>query len=221
MMQRRWFLALTVLAALPPRPSVAEADYPPLRNGDLVFQHALSGQSAAVLAATGHPFTHMGMVRVDGDRVFVIEAVGPVVETPFAAWVAQGDAGHIAIYRDPRLDDPMAAAVVAAAQGYAGRPYDIFFAFDNAGIYCSELPYLAYGTVGITLGTVQTLGELNIDDAAVQALIAARWQDDPACAADGQDFDGCYALLMQRAMITPAAIAMDPQLQRLYTDFPP
>jgi Permuted papain-like amidase enzyme, YaeF/YiiX, C92 family len=220
MMQRRWFVALFALSALSPLPSVAATGYPPLRNGDLVFQNSRSGQSSAVLAATGHPFTHMGMVRVDGDQVFVIEAVGPVVETPFAAWVAQGDAGHIAIYRYRGLDVTTAAAVVAAAQGYAGRPYDIFFAFDNAGIYCSELPYLAYGTVGITLGTVQTLGELNIDDAAVQALIAARWQDDPACAAGGQDFEGCYALLMERAMITPAAIAMDPRLQRLYTDFP-
>jgi hypothetical protein len=220
-MQSNGFLLALLVCGLIAAPALADAPYPPLRDGDLVFQHMLSTQSAAILAATGHPFTHMGMVRVAGDDVRVIEAVGPVREIPLADWVAQGDGSQIAIYRDPSLDAQTSAAITATALDYAGRPYDIFFAFDNDAIYCSELPYLAYGAAGIRLGSVQTLAELNIDDAAVQALIAARWQADPACAAAGHDFDGCYAMLMDRAMITPAAIATDPRLQLVYSDFPP
>ncbi len=210
---------LQLLMILPVLLSLAPPDPPPLQDGDLVFQTSSSGQSAAVLAATGHPFTHIGIVRMDGDKALVVQAWDRVIETPLDDWQAQGDDGKIAIYRFTGLDADAAAAIVQAAQAYEGQPYDIFFAFDNGAMYCSELPYLAFQTVGISIGQVERLGDLNVDDATVQALIAARWQQDPTCAAQGLEFDACRELLMDRTMITPAAIALDPQFTILYSNF--
>ncbi|NJM84119.1 MAG: peptidoglycan peptidase [Tabrizicola sp.] len=218
-MQREGRLILALCLGLAPPGLMAETAYPALQDADLVFQSSQSGQSAAVLAATGHPFTHMGMIRILGDRVLVIEAAGKVTETPFLDWVARGEGGRVAIYRHSGLDPATAGAIVRNALGYEGQPYDIFFAFDNDAIYCSELPYLAFDAAGVPLGTVERLSDLKIEAESVQALIAARWQSDPICAAEGLDFAACHGLLMERRLITPAAIARDPQLTRLYSDF--
>jgi hypothetical protein len=201
-------------------PLQADAPLPPLQNGDLVFQTSTSSQSAAILAATGSPFTHMGIIRLAANGVFVIEAAGTVTETPLADWIARGVQDRVAIYRDPALPPADAERVVTEALQYVGRPYDIFFSFGNDAIYCSELPYLAYRQVGISLGAVQTLADLNFDTPAVRALIADRWQRHSECTVQGLGFDDCYTYILTQDMVTPAAIANDPQLTLIYSDFP-
>lgn len=200
-------------------PAMADS-LPDLQTGDLVFQTSSSGQSAAVLAATGHPYTHMGIVRITAAGPVVIEAWSTVREVPLEAWMAQGDGGRITILRDARLSDAQAGAMADAARGYLGWPYDIFFLFGNDGIYCSKLPWLAYQSIDLPLGDVQRFAELNIADAAVQGLIAARWQRDPVCAAQASTAQDCLSLLLDREMITPAAVAADPNLQMIYSTFP-
>jgi Permuted papain-like amidase enzyme, YaeF/YiiX, C92 family len=207
-----------IAAILLASPAFAD-DLPALRNGDLVFQTSTGGQSAAVLAATGHPYTHMGLVRITPQGPVVIEAWSTVRETPMAQWTRQGAGGHITILRDKRLDDGQATAMAEAATRYLGRPYDIFFLFGNDGIYCSELPWLAYQTIGVPLGDVQRFAELNIAETAVQALIAERWQRDPVCADQAGSPADCQVLLMDRQMITPAAVAADPHLQVIYSNY--
>jgi Permuted papain-like amidase enzyme, YaeF/YiiX, C92 family len=194
-------------------------ELPVLRTGDLVFQTSSSGQSAAVLAATGHPYTHMGILQITDAGPVVIEAWSTVRETPLSAWRAQGDGGLITVLRDARLTDAQAGAMVEAAQGYLGRPYDIFFLFGNEGVYCSELPWLAYQAIGLPLGEVQRIAELNIANAAVQGLIAERWRQDPVCATGATSAQVCLSLLLDRQMITPAAIAADPNMRLVTSTF--
>ncbi|MGL4319629.1 MAG: YiiX/YebB-like N1pC/P60 family cysteine hydrolase, partial [Paracoccaceae bacterium] len=140
-------LMITLVSTLP---AMAEG-LPELRTGDLVFQTSSSGQSAAVLAATRHPYTHMGILRMTDAGPLVVEAWSTVRETPLAAWMAQGDDGQITILRDARLSDAQAKAMVQAARSYLGQPYDIFFLFGNEAIYCSELPWLAYQYINLPL----------------------------------------------------------------------
>jgi hypothetical protein len=199
-------------------PAMAE-NLPDLRTGDLVFQSSSSGQSAAVLAATGHPYTHMGILRITPAGPVVIEAWSTVRETPLDAWRKQGDGQRITILRDERLTREQATAMTEAARGYLGRPYDIFFLFGNDAIYCSELPWLAYQSINLPLGRVQHFAELNIADAAVRGLIAERWQRDPVCAERAGSADACLSLLLDREMITPAAVAADPHMQLVYSTF--
>ncbi len=207
-----------IAAILLAGPAFAE-DLPQLRTGDLVFQTSSGGQSAAVLAATGHPYTHMGILQVTAAGPVVIEAWSTVRETPLAEWTGQGDAGQITILRDARLSKAQAGAIVDAARTYLGRPYDIFFLFGNEGVYCSELPWLAYQTINLPLGEVQHFAELNSADAAVQGLIADRWQRDPVCATSAGDAQECLSLLLDRQMITPAAVAADPNMTVVYSNF--
>jgi hypothetical protein len=57
-----------------------------------------------------------------------------------------------------------AEQIVPAAGNMYGKPYDIFFSFNNDAIYCSELPYLAYRAAGISIGKIQKGADLHVDN---------------------------------------------------------
>ncbi len=194
------------------------APVPALRDGDLVFQSSHSRQSTAILAATRSAYTHMGIIERHSDGLYVVEADGPVKTTPLGVWIARGRFGRYAVYRYRGLTSAQAAAVLRAAHVYDGRPYDLFFSFDNRAIYCSELPWLAFRAAGVPVGQVETLGALHVDSALTGRLIRARWRQDPACA--GLSFDACVSVLRRRPMITPKAMARDPHLDRVYSNYP-
>ena len=64
-----------------------------------------------------------------------------------------------------RLRAPLAKkipAIIAAAEKYKGRPYDIHYDMDDEKIYCSELLYKAVrDATGRRLGKIRKLSELN------------------------------------------------------------
>lgn len=189
----------------------------PLAEGDLIFQNSRGSQSAAVLAATGSAYTHMGIVVRRGDEIVVLEAGPTVREVPLARWIASGVDGAHAIYRKDGLGDDQRSAIIDAARRYLGRPYDIFFDFEGDAIYCSELPFLAFGAVGIRIGKVQSVSELSMGSAAAQRPIAERWRKHPRCA--GLNMKDCLAAIMNQKLITPASIAADPQFRLIRSSF--
>src|SRR5262245_23563449 len=95
------FAAVLVYATTGERP-------PPLKDGDLIFQTSTSSQSAAILIATLDPYTHMGIIKHEGDDIVVIEAGGRVKETPLKEWVNRGVLKRVAIDRDPDLTQEQA-----------------------------------------------------------------------------------------------------------------
>ena len=189
---------------------------PALHDGDLIFQTSQSGQSTAIFAATRSLYTHMGIVAHRGSDLVIIEAAGPVRETPLRDWARHGRFARYAIYRRD-LTEGQAATILAAARALKGRPYDLFFSFDNRAIYCSELPYVAYRAAGIDIGRVQKVADLHIAGLA-KGLIDKRWRNDPDCA--GLDADRCYARIMQQSLITPVAISRDNSFYRIYSNYP-
>lgn len=176
---------------------------PALRDGDLIFQSSHSGQSTAIFAATHSLYTHMGIIAHRGAEIVVIEAAGPVRETPLKAWVRHGRFGRYAVFRR-NLSDAQTTAILKAARALEGRPYDLFFSFDNRAIYCSELPFIAYCAAGIDIGRVQKVADLHIGGLA-KGLIDKRWRSDPDCAE--LDTGRCYDHIMQQSLITPVAIS--------------
>jgi hypothetical protein len=200
--------------------ALAGEDYPPLKDGDLIFQTSTSSQSSAILVATANAFTHMGIIKNDGGKISVIEAAGTVRETPFKAWVERGVMSRVAIYRDSGLNAAQAKRLLAAAQTLYGRPYDIFFSFNNEAIYCSELPWLAYKTIGVSIGKVQKISALNVDNRLVKKLIEQRWQRNTECTERGYDFDQCFKHILDQSLVTPASIAADPRFKQIYSDYP-
>lgn len=211
-------LALALLITLPGR---AE-DLPDLKRGDVIFQNSQSTQSLAILLATDSPFTHVGILDFDaaGNPV-VLEAVRTTRATPLQDWVAQGKDGAVAVYRMEELGSDTALAVTEAARSHLGKGYDPYFFQSEDTIYCSELVHIAFRDgAGVALGQVQALGDLNLDSAAVRALIAERWQSHPACS-DGQaqDAESCLALIRDEPLVTPQAVAEDERLRLVFSSF--
>ncbi len=92
---------------------VAEGTQPPevpLQNGDVVLQASTSDRSALIRRASRSPYSHVGLVEVARDGVFVLEAVQPVSRTPLAAWVKRGEGGWVTVLRPKGLDAPTRGA---------------------------------------------------------------------------------------------------------------
>lgn len=201
---------------------VAAKDLPPLRSGDIVFQESGSSQTKAIAFASRSLYTHTGLVEVAPDgTVQVLEAAAKVRATPLDEWIKRGTAGRITVKRVRGLSEDDARKVIAAAHAYDGRPYDFFFHDDKETIYCSELVHRAYEEgPGMAIGKVQKVRELDIDNAAVRALIESRWRQHPLCANDAaKDFQACYGLILDQTLVTPAAVARDARLDLVYSNF--
>ena len=175
----------------------APTGYEP-REGDFLFQSLPHNDLIdAIEGSTGSPFSHCGIVKKSGTAWMVVEAIGPVKETPLALWVLQGRKNAYAAYR---LKPPLAEkipAILAATQKYKGRPYDIHYDLDDARIYCSELLWKSVrDATGKKLGKIQKLGEL--DWRPHEKVIRAIENG---------------ALPLDRDMITPRAFAEAPELE--------
>jgi hypothetical protein len=197
--------------------SVEAAPFTGWRSGDLIFQESRGSQSAAVLAATGSRFTHMGIVQIRGRTVTVIEAGAMVGETPLGRFVARGAGGRYAVYRIRGLKVIQWAVAQMAARMMYGKPYDLFFREGNDRIYCSELPVLAFKSAGIDLGRRERLGQLALNNAAVRQIFLQRWRLHPDCR--GLDERACWARIQNQRLVTPLSIARDPDVVRVYSNF--
>lgn len=201
---------------------VSAKDLPPLRNGDIVFQESGSSQTKAIALASRSLYTHVGIVELDAaGRVQVIEAGAQVRTTPIEDWISRGTAGRLTIKRVRGLSEDDAKKAIAAAHVYDGRPYDFYFHDDKETIYCSELVHRAFAEgAGLSIGKVEHVRDLNIDNAAVRSIIEARWQRHPLCAnSAANDFAGCYKIILDQTLVTPAAIARDPKLDLVFSNF--
>ena len=162
----------------------------------------------------------MGIIKERPSGFVVVEAAGVVRETPLQDWVDRGLLNRVALYRDETLTDEQSQVILSSAEKYYGRAYDIFFSFNNQAIYCSELPYLAFGEAGIPIGRVQKVSDLNFDNALVKKIIEQRWQRHEECKAKNYDFEQCYDHILKQSLVTPASIADDKQFARIFSNYP-
>lgn len=212
------FLLCVLLVTLPAR----SQDLPELQRGDVIFQTSRSGQSLAILEATGSRYTHVGIIDFD-DRgaPMVLEAAQTTRATPLSEWITRGVGQAVAIYRLEGLDGAEALAVTRAARQHIGKGYDPYFYRSEDALYCSELVHIAFrDALGLRLGKVQTLADLDLGSAAARDLISDRWPSHPACA-DGaaQDAESCLALIRAEPLVTPEALAQDARLRLIHSSF--
>ena len=165
-----WALLLALCAA-----PVLSA--PTLRDGDIIFHTSRSAQSAAIQRATHSPYSHMGVVLYRAGKPYVFEAIATVRYTPLESWIARGDGGRYVV---KRLDRPLHPEEMKklheAAKTYAGKPYDLYFEWTDARIYCSELVWKMYrDATGLEIGARQKLRELDLTDPAVKAKMSERY----------------------------------------------
>lgn len=188
--------ALLLPAAAYPRPA-------PLRTGDVVLQTSRSSQSKAIQEATHSPYSHVGVVEVAPDGVFVVEAISPVSRTRWDTWRRRGVGGRYLLLRPRDVDAAALERVVSAAKAYLGRPYDLEFRWGDDALYCSELVYRAFEQgAGAPVGSLQPLSSLSLS--GLGPALAARYAG---------------KVPLDLRLVTPASIAADPGLDQVESTY--
>ena len=160
---------------------------PELKSGDIVFQESQSRQSKAIREGTNSPITHMGIIYMRKGKPYVFEAVSPhskprpyrVGLTPYASWVKRGKGQRVWVKRLSKKVNALSKKTLKKMQKvgrkYEGKRYDGLFQWDDRKIYCSELVFDIYQkALGISLGKVQRVRDLNLKPKSVKKLIKAR-----------------------------------------------
>jgi len=170
----RWVFVLALLV-LPGMEVWAKspAGYKPV-SGDVIFQSFPHNPLTDLIeSATESTYSHCGLVVVRPGGAVVLEAIGPVTETPLEQWIARGRDGAFAVYRLRHEYAGRVGEIIQAANRFRGRPYDSRYRFDDEKIYCSELVFKAFQKVtGEELGVVRKLAEFNWkpNEAAIRRL---------------------------------------------------
>ncbi len=176
-----------------------------IREGDFIFQH-LPGRLTRVIAdITNSPYSHCGIIVKKQSNFYVLEAIGPVIETPLNTWINRGIGHRITIVRLKEKYQRDIPKIIKAANKFKGLPYDVQYDWDNEKIYCSELIYKAVdAAIGLQLTNFVNLGDLS-------------WQPHEAFIR----YITGGELPLDRKMITPADIVVSDKVDIVYSSFPP
>jgi uncharacterized protein YycO len=167
-----------------------------IKNGDLIFQTSLSGQSKAIQLATNSKYSHCGLIYKDGKNFYVFEAVQPVKRTPLDKWIARGQDGKYVIKRLKNADEVLTPTILTkmkqVGDSFKGKNYDLTFEWSDDKIYCSELIWKIYQrATGIEIGTLEKLSNFDLTNEAVKKKMKERYGD---------------KIPMDEIVISPAAI---------------
>ena len=171
------------------------------KEGDLYFQSLPRNAVVnAIEGASESPYSHCGILVRKGDAWFILEAIGPVRETPLAKWINQARDRHYDVFRLEVEHERNIPAFIKAAKEYMGRPYDIRYRMDDKKIYCSELIFKGYrDATGESLGKLVKFGDL-------------KWvRHTPVILA----IEGSIPL--NRIMITPRHLSEAKQLEKVFS----
>jgi len=158
------------------------ADNDEIKNGDLIFQTSLSGQSKAIQLATKSKYSHCGLIYKYGNDFYVFEAVQPVKRTPLDKWIARGKDGKYVIKRLKNADQVLTPATLTkmkqVGDKFNGKNYDLTFEWSDDKIYCSELIWKIYQrATGIEIGKLEKLSDFDLTNEAVKQKMKERYGD--------------------------------------------
>jgi hypothetical protein len=120
-----------------------------LKSGDLLFQSMNCGPLCEAINEVtsgyqGHDFSHLGLVYIKNDSIFVIEAAGSSVKiTPYETFKTY-TAEKMFVGRLKRKYRALIPEAIAFALQQIGVPYDEEYVYNNGKYYCSELLYDAF-----------------------------------------------------------------------------
>lgn len=151
-----------------------------IKDGDLIFQTSLSGQSKAIQTATKSRYSHCGIIYKNGNHYYVFEAVQPVKKTPLNEWVARGQNGHYVIKRLKNAEQVLTAETIQKmkqeGEKLIGKNYDLTFEWSDDNIYCSELIWKIYQrATDIEIGRLQKLKDFDLSNGMVKKKMKERY----------------------------------------------
>jgi hypothetical protein len=119
------------------------------QTGDLIFQAGKSSElneaiAEATLGESSIRYTHVGIVSVENDTVFIIEAKPPEVcktllDTFLLCSAQLNGKPIVTVGRLKQEYSETIPQAIARAKKLLGKPYDYIYSPDNDAYYCSEL----------------------------------------------------------------------------------
>jgi uncharacterized protein YycO len=147
-----------------------------LQEGDIVFSGSIRDQGGAIMAATGSPYTHCGIVFMKDGKPMVLEAVQPVGIVSLEDFKLRGKPGT---FMARRLKTPLVPANYQVARTWAaeqiGKNYDAKFLWDDDKLYCSELVWKTYQRAGVELCQLRRFSDYQLGDPKVKKVIEERY----------------------------------------------
>ena len=124
------------------------------QTGDLLFQVGKSSElneaiAGVTLGKENMHYTHVGIVSIEDDTIFVIEAVPPeVCKTLLDTFLLRSanieEKPIVLVGRLRQEYREMIPQAIARAKKLLGKPYDYVYSPDNDAYYCSELVTLSF-----------------------------------------------------------------------------
>lgn len=153
-----------------------------IKNGDLIFQTSLSGQSKAIQLATQSKYSHCGIIFKEGNKFFVFEAIQPVKRTPLDKWIGRGKDGKYVIKRLKNAEQVLTSETLTkmkqVGDSFNGKNYDLTFEWSDDKIYCSELIWKIYQrATGIEIGKLEKLSDFDLTHEVVKKKMKERYGD--------------------------------------------
>jgi len=166
---------LVLLSVLVLTHSCAQPTYTP-ENGDVIFHTSKSRQSKMISEVTGSKLTHVGMVFINEGNTYVYEAVQPVKLTPIDQWVKRGvDSKYVVLRSKNTLSGEELLKMKNYGLNQIGKDYDLKFQWSDSKMYCSELIYKVFESVGIVLSEKHTFKDYDLKSESAQIAIKKRY----------------------------------------------
>lgn len=104
---------------------------------------------------------------------------------------------------DTILTEPVLRKMRAVAATFAGKPYDLYFAWSDEAFYCSELIWKIYRrATGIAVGRLQKIRDFDLSHSAVRKKLRERYGN---------------RIPLEEKVISPACIFRSPHLLTVFT----
>ena len=154
---------------------LAIAPYQP-QEGDIIFQTCPSSQSQAIQLATESKYSHVGIVHIRYGKPFVYEAISKVTLTPLKSWIERGEENHFMVMRHKtELNPAQQRLLLHSGRRFKGLHYDLLFQWSDVKMYCSELVWKIYKSIGLELSPKRPMKDYKFDHPVVKKLLRERW----------------------------------------------
>lgn len=152
---------------------------PAVKDGDIIFIQNPSGQGKAIQLATKSKYTHVGVIFYENGKAMVYHAVQPVSVNTLEEFKDMSSDGKFEIksLKDRSvLSKEAVEKMLKEAKRLIGTNYDIYFAWDDKELYCSEFVWKIYQKyTNLEIGKLRPLKEFNLEAPQVKEIMKRRY----------------------------------------------
>ncbi|MGZ4044456.1 MAG: YiiX family permuted papain-like enzyme [Bacteroidia bacterium] len=171
---RRLFIFLGIIFC-----SFLYAQQTAVKDGDIIFIMNPGGQGKAIQLATKSKYTHVGIVFHENGKPMVYHAVEPVSVNSLEEFISMSSDGKYEIKRlkdDKVLDAETISKMLKYAKSLLGVHYDIYFAWDDKQLYCSEFVWKLFNKyTHLEVGKPRPLKEFDLSNPVVKEIMKSRY----------------------------------------------